>query len=86
MLLHRDEYLPDAFAAAEEELRKRNRPHKSMEEIAAAAAQFREVAAQNAITERRKRRLGKFAFHFYLWLAIPLYFLLKQLISMLTPP
>jgi hypothetical protein len=86
ILGQQDDYLPEALAAAKEELRKRNLTPKNMAEIAAAAAQARILASQIETNERHKRRLAKFAVHVCLWLAIPVFLLIKELISLLMSP
>jgi hypothetical protein len=86
MLVQPGVYLPEACAAAKEELRRRNLTPKSMAEIATAAAQSRVLAAQTETHERHKRHLAYLAFHVLLWLGIPLFFLIKEFISTLMPP
>jgi hypothetical protein len=86
VLLQRGAYLPEAVAAVQEEIRKRNLSRERLTEIAAAAAEAQMLAAQLEKRECQKRRLGKFAFHVFLWLAIPLGLLLKALISLLIGP
>jgi hypothetical protein len=86
VLLHQDDYLPEALVAVKEEMRKRNLSPKSVAEIAAAAAQAHMLAAQTEAHERQRRHLGTFAVHAFLWLAIPLILLIKALISLLMAP
>ena len=86
MLLQHGDYLPEALAAAEEELRKRNLTPEKVQEIAAAAAQSRILAAQSEAHESDKRRRGKIAAHVFLWVAAPLLLLLMKLISALFSP
>jgi hypothetical protein len=87
VLLQRHEYLPEALAAVEEEMRKRNLSPKKLAEIAASAAQSRLRAAEIRADERHRRHHGKLAVHVFTWLAIPpLVFLMKWLLSLLMGP
>ena len=83
VLLREEDYLPEAVAAVQEELRKRKLSPKKAAEMAAAAVQSQMQVAQIEADERQKRRFAKWAFHIFLWLAIPLAALIKLLLSLL---
>ena len=86
MLARPGVYLPEALAAAKEELRKRNLTPESLAGIATAAAQSRVLGEQTETQERHKRHLAILVLHFLLPLGIALFFLIKELIAMLMRP
>jgi len=69
MLLEHDDYLPEALAAAKEELRKRKLSPENMAQIAAEAVQSRRLAAESAAQEQQERRRSVSLAHFCLVLA-----------------
>ncbi len=84
VLLQRDDYLPEALLAVEEEMRKRNLSPRSLAEVAAAVTRSRMRVAQIEADEHQRRHFAKFTFHvFHLWFAIPLGLLIKLLIPVI---
>src|SRR5262249_13512125 len=82
-----NDYLPEAVAAVKEEMRKRNLSSKNLQEVAAAAAQSRKIAAQMEAYDQEQRHFAKFAVHvFWLFFAVPLALLIKWLVSLLMGP
>ncbi len=87
VLCQPNDYLPEALAAVKEEMRKRNLSPNNLQEIAAAAAQSRKIAAQMETRDRQQRHFANFGIHvFLLFFAVPLGLLIKWLLSVLMGP
>lgn len=86
VLVQQQDYLPEAVAAVAEEMRKRKLSPERLAETAAAADEKRMLALRTEAQEQQKRRVSGWAFHVFVWLAIPLALFVKRLISVLMGP